>query len=217
MRVIFLGAPGTGKGTQAQYFSKKYAIPQISTGDILRKAVQDGTELGKKAQVIMEAGELVPDDIIIGLVKERISQKDCENGYLFDGFPRTINQAESLDTMLSDRGPIDFVVYFDVNEKEIIKRLTSRRVCGQCGNVYSTLYNPPPDSGICEKCGGKVIHRDDDSEETVKNRLAVYEKNTAPLKAYYDAQGKLKIIDGGLSVEQVRKNIDVIFAEEPNA
>ncbi|MBN1996595.1 adenylate kinase [candidate division KSB1 bacterium] len=214
MRAIFLGAPGTGKGTQAQYLALKYSIPQISTGDILRKAVQDGTELGKKARVIMESGQLVSDDIIIGLVKERIDQDDCKNGYLFDGFPRTIKQAESLDAMLGDRETLDVVVYFDVAEQEIIKRLTSRRVCGQCGNVYSTIYNPPPASGICEKCGGKVIHRDDDTVETVKNRLAVYEQNTAPLKAYYERQGKLRVVDGGLPVEQVRENIDAIFAEE---
>jgi len=211
MQVIFLGAPGTGKGTQAAFFSEKYRIPQISTGDILRKAVKDGTELGKKAKAIMEEGGLVPDDIIIELVKERLANPDCQQGYILDGFPRTIAQAESLDQHLANRKPISAVIYFDVDEEALVERITSRRVCSQCGATYNIITNPPKEDNICDVCGGKVIQRDDDKEETVRNRLAVYHEKTAPLKEYYEKQNKLIVVDGSRTIEQVREELDKIF------
>ena len=213
MRMIFLGAPGTGKGTQASYFAQKYALPQISTGDILRKAVQDHTGLGDKAKAIMESGGLVSDDIIIALVQDRLSQPDCEQGYILDGFPRTLEQAQALDKLLGREGAIDAVIYFEVSEEEIIRRLTSRRVCVDCGEVYNTISNPPPDTLKCLRCGGQIIQRDDDSVETVKNRLKVYYEKTYPLKSYYEEQKKLRIIDGIQGVDKVRADIETIYLQ----
>ena len=210
MRTIFLGAPGTGKGTQASVLASKYNIPQISTGDILRQAVKDGTEIGKKAKAIMESGGLVSDDIIIALIKERLAQADCQKGYILDGFPRTVPQAESLDKILEETAPIVGVIYFDVSEQEIITRLTSRRTCSQCGINYNMISDPPPANG-CKECGGNVIQRDDDKEATVRNRLVVYNEKTAPLIDFYKAQGKLINIDGALGVEKVREEIDAVF------
>lgn len=207
MRQIYLGAPGTGKGTQASVLAEKYNIPQISTGDILRKAVADGTELGKKAKAIMDSGGLVSDDIIIGLMEERLAQDDCKNGYILDGFPRTIKQAEDLDAMLEGKAGIDAVIYFDVDEDEIVKRITSRRTCTQCGYNHNMIYDPPVDGDKCAKCGGTVIQRDDDKEETVRNRLVVYNEKTSPLVEYYKAQGKLYAVDGSQDVEKVRQDI----------
>jgi len=207
LKLIFLGAPGTGKGTQASVLAEKYGIPQISTGDILRKAVADGTELGKKAKAIMESGGLVSDDIIIGLIKERLAQPDCAGGYILDGFPRTIAQGESLDELLAATGGIDAVIYFDVAEDEIVKRLTSRRTCSKCGYNYNMISDPPPADNKCEKCGGEIIQRDDDKEETVRNRLVVYAENTAPLIAYYKKQNKLHSVDGAQGVDKVRQDI----------
>ncbi len=211
MRTIFLGAPGTGKGTQASVFADKYNIPQISTGDILRQAVNEGSELGKQAKSIMDRGGLVSDDIIIGLIKERLVSQDCLNGYILDGFPRTVPQAKSLDNILQDGAPIDGVIYFDVPEEIIIARLTSRRVCSKCGYNYNLISDPPPEDGKCRICGGEIIQRDDDKEETVKNRLLVYKEKTAPLKDFYQEQQKLYVIDGTRSVDQVRQDINKIF------
>jgi adenylate kinase len=211
MRTIFLGAPGTGKGTQAAVLAEKFSIPQISTGDILRKAVKDGTELGKKAKIIMQSGGLVSDDIIIGLIQERLAQPDCAAGYILDGFPRTIAQAESLDDMLKDAKPIKAVIYFDVDENEIVKRLTSRRTCGQCGYNYNMITDPPPADNVCRICGGAVIQRDDDKEVTVKNRLLVYKEKTEPLKEYYVKQNKLRVIDGNREVEEVREELIELY------
>ncbi|MBN2412591.1 adenylate kinase [candidate division KSB1 bacterium] len=207
MRTIFLGAPGTGKGTQAAVLAEKFSIPQISTGDILRKAVKDGTELGKKAKIIMESGALVSDDIIIGLIEARLAEPDCVAGYILDGFPRTIAQAESLDNMLKDTSPIEAVIYFDVDEDEIVKRLTSRRTCGQCGYNYNMITDPPPADNVCRICGGTVIQRDDDKEVTVRNRLLVYKEKTEPLKEYYVKQNKLRVIDGNREVKKVREEL----------
>lgn len=211
MKTIFLGAPGTGKGTQASVLAKKYDIPQISTGDILRKAVADGTELGQKAKAIMDQGGLVSDDIIIGLIEERLAQPDCQKGYILDGFPRTIKQAEDLDSLLGTENSIDAVIYFDVPEDDIVKRLTSRRTCSQCGYNYNMITDPPPEDGKCRICGGEVIQRDDDKEETVRNRLQVYREKTEPLKDYYQKQDKLITIDGSQEVEDVRKDINEVF------
>lgn len=212
MRSIFLGAPGTGKGTQASVLAEKYGIPQISTGDILRQAVKDGTELGKKAKAIMDSGGLVSDDIIVALIKERLLQDDCQKGYILDGFPRTVPQAESLDVILKESNPIDTVIYFDVPEENIITRLTSRRTCSECGKNYNAITDPPPADG-CGACGGKVIQRDDDSEATVRNRLVVYNEKTAPLIDFYKAQGKMITIDGSQDVETVREETDKVFAK----
>lgn len=210
MKLIFLGAPGTGKGTQAGYLSEKYGIPQISTGDILRKAVADGTELGKKAKAIMDSGDLVSDDIIIALVEERLKKSDCKPGYILDGFPRTLAQAKELDALLGDDG-IDAVIYFDVDESEIIRRLTSRRTCSKCGYNYNMITDPPPPDNTCEKCGGTIIQRDDDKEATVRNRLEVYKEKTEPLKEYYQKQNKLYTINGSQGVESVRKDLVSLY------
>ncbi len=207
MKLIFLGAPGTGKGTQASVLAEKYNIPQISTGDILRKAVAEGSELGQKAKAIMESGGLVSDDIIIGLIRERLAQPDCKPGYILDGFPRTIAQAESLDKLLAAQGGIDAVIYFDVAEDEIVRRLTSRRTCSQCGYNYNMISDPPPTDNTCEKCGGDIIQRDDDKEETVRHRLVVYNEKTAPLVDYYKKQNKLYTIDAARDVKKVRQDI----------
>lgn len=207
MRLIFLGAPGTGKGTQASVLAEKYNIPQISTGDILRKAVAEGTELGKKAKSIMDSGGLVSDDIIIGLIEERLSQPDAQSGYILDGFPRTIKQAEELDNLLPEDKAIDAVIYFDVPAEEIVDRLTSRRTCSVCGKNYNMKTDPPPPDNKCRVCGGEIIQRDDDKEETVRNRLSVYNEKTAPLVEYYEKQKKLYRIDGSKEVEEVRKDI----------
>jgi adenylate kinase len=207
MRVIFLGAPGTGKGTQAGYISKKFGVPQISTGNILRKAVKDGTDLGVKAKAIMEAGGLVSDDIMIKLVEQRLSLPDCDNGYILDGFPRTLKQAQSLDEMLKNGNQIDAVIYFDVEEEELVKRITSRRVCVQCGKTYNVITDPPPASNLCEIDGGEIIQRDDDKEETVRKRLKVYQESTSPLYEYYKVRNKLFLIDASRTIRKVREAI----------
>ena len=208
MRLIMLGAPGVGKGTQAKLLQDQFGIPQISTGDILRAAVRDGTELGKVAKSYMDRGELVPDDVIIGIIRERISQPDCEKGFILDGFPRTIPQAEALDQMLAEMNlNLDGVLEIYVDPEKIVQRLTNRRVCSECGAVFNLLTNPPPEDGKCPNCGGEIIQRDDDKEETVRNRLAVYEKQTAPLKEFYKGKGLLKTIDGDDAIENVYKRI----------
>ncbi len=207
MRIIMLGAPGAGKGTQASRISERYGIPQISTGDILRSAVREGTELGKKAKEYMDRGELVPDEIVIGIVRERIVQDDRKKGFILDGFPRTVVQAEALDRMLEELGlSIDYVINIDVPEEEIVKRLTGRRTCRNCQAMYHVIFNPPKKDNVCDKCGGELYQRDDDKEETIRARLEVYKRQTAPLIDYYSRKGKLVNIDG-------TKGIDEIFEE----
>ncbi|HNW61040.1 MAG TPA: adenylate kinase [bacterium] len=212
MRLVFLGAPGSGKGTQAVWLRDKFGIPQISTGDILRKAVADGTELGRQADAIMKSGALVSDELIIALVRERLSQPDCAPGFILDGFPRTIAQGESLDTMLGASQAIQSAIFFDVSESEIIRRLTSRRTCASCGRIYNIHSDPPPASGLCGSCGGTIIQRKDDSEETVLNRLKVYEEKTAPLKEFYNKQKKLYILRAEQPVDRVRAELDTLIA-----
>lgn len=208
MRLIMLGAPGVGKGTQAKRLQDEFGIPQISTGDILRAAARDGTELGRVAKGYMDRGELVPDDVIIGIIRERISQPDCERGFILDGFPRTIPQAESLDKILAEMAlNLDTVLEIYVDPEKIVQRLSNRRVCSQCGAVFNLLTDPPPADGKCPNCGGEIIQRDDDKEETVRNRLAVYEKQTAPLKEFYSKKGILETIDGDDTIENVYKKI----------
>jgi adenylate kinase len=207
MRLIFLGAPGTGKGTQAGAIADQYNIPQVATGDILRRAVKEGTELGQKAKTIMDRGELVPDQIILDLIKSRLSEPDCENGYILDGFPRTLDQAEGLDRMM-DGDAVDAVIYFDMPQDEIIERVTSRRVCVSCGKTFNMINNPPPEDKVCPRCGGDIIQRDDDKEETVRKRLVVYKEKTAPLVNYYRERGRLLTIDASGTVDAVRKEIE---------
>jgi len=197
MKLVLLGPPGAGKGTQAKMLIEKYHIPQISTGDILRQAVKDGTSLGKEAKTYMDQGELVPDELIINLVKERIKADDCKEGYIFDGFPRTVAQAEALDTVLEDLSTkLNAVVSIDVPEDEVVKRLSGRRTCKSCGTLYHIIYNPSTKEGICDKCSGELFQRDDDNETTIRQRLAVYKEQTSPLIEYYSKQGLVKAIPG---------------------
>lgn len=208
MNLILLGAPGAGKGTQAKIIMDKYGIPQISTGDMLREAVAKGTELGKKAKEFMTQGKLVPDEIVIGIVKERLAQKDCEKGFILDGFPRTLAQAEALDKMLAEMGKkIDAVINVNVPEEEVVKRIVNRRTCKNCGAIYHLIYNPPKKPGICDKCGGELYQRDDDKEETVRERYRVYKKNTEPLIDYYKKKGILYDVDGTKDIEGVKKEV----------
>lgn len=208
MRIVLLGAPGAGKGTQAKMLIDKYQIPQISTGDILRKAVADGTPLGKEAKSYMDKGELVPDSVVIGLVKERLAQDDCKKGYILDGFPRTTPQAEELDNVLSDmKSPLDVALSVDVPKDDLMKRLTGRRTCKGCQQMYNVYFSPPQKEGVCDKCGGELYQRDDDKEETINNRLDVYEKSTAPLIDYYGKKSILKSVEGTGSIDDIFNQI----------
>jgi len=213
MNVILLGAPGSGKGTQAQQLVEKYGFPQISTGDILRKAVKDGTELGVKAKQYMDRGELVPDDVILGVIEDRLQQDDCKNGAIFDGFPRTIQQADGLDALLNRIGSnLDLTISLEVPDDAIIKRLTSRRVCNNCGAVFNVITNPPPEDGICPMCkSGSIIQRDDDREETIRNRLEVYHRQTKPLQDYYPGRGLLRIVDGNGTPQEIFTKLCRLF------
>jgi adenylate kinase len=208
MHLILFGAPGVGKGTQAKLISKKFNIPQISTGDMLRDAVKSQTELGQKASLLMNQGKLVPDDIILELIRERISLDDCKGGFILDGFPRTIAQAEELDRLFSELKLSDVTcIEIFVPDEEIIKRLVSRRLCEKCGTDYNLITNPPPEDMKCVKCGGNIIQRKDDNEETISNRLNVYLAQTAPLKEYYQQKGAFYSIDGLRSIEDVSNDI----------
>ena len=193
MKLILLGAPGAGKGTQAEVISEKYNIPTISTGNIIRAALKNGTEMGLKAKSFIEAGNLVPDDVVIGIIKERLAESDCENGYILDGFPRTIPQAEALDEMGFE---IDAALSIEVADEEIVKRMSGRRVCEKCGASYHTEYKKPAVDGKCNFCDGALVIRKDDEPETVKNRLEIYHEQTEPLKEYYKSCGKLLCVEG---------------------
>ncbi|MDH5396004.1 MAG: adenylate kinase [Gammaproteobacteria bacterium] len=196
MKLILLGAPGAGKGTVAKLLTKMDGSVQISTGDILRAAVAAGTELGKKAQAAMKAGDLVSDDLIMGIMGERLKEDDCKNGYLLDGFPRTIPQAEALKKLLADMGEeLDMVVNIDVPRDVILDRLTTRRTCEGCGAIYNVKSNPPKEEGKCDKCGGAVTQREDETEEAIGNRLDVYNKQTAPLADFYAKEGNMITVD----------------------
>ena len=201
MKIILLGAPGAGKGTQAEAICKHLSIPQISTGNIIRAALKNGTEMGKKAQAYMDAGKLVPDEVVIGIIEERLQEDDCKNGYVLDGFPRTIPQAEALDKMVK----IDKVIDLEVSDEAIIARMSGRRVCEKCGKTYHTINKPSKIEGVCEVCTGALIQRKDDHIDTVKTRLETYHKETEPLKDYYEAQGKLKLIDCPDSIDGTTK------------
>lgn len=207
MKIIMLGAPGAGKGTQAKLLSDKYSIPHISTGDIFRANIKEGTELGKKAKEYMDAGALVPDELTVDLVIDRIGREDCAKGYILDGFPRTINQAQKLTEALAETGDIDFAVNVDVPDEAIIDRMSGRRVCPACGASYHVVNIPTKVEGICDRCGAAVIQRDDDKAETVKKRLDVYHEQTQPLIDYYREMGKEVEIDGTQSMENVFASI----------
>ena len=208
MRAVLLGPPGAGKGTQAIRLVKKYGVPQISTGDIFRKNIKEGTELGKKAQEYMNAGGLVPDELVVDLVKDRLMQEDCANGYLLDGFPRTIAQAEQLDEFLGELGTkLDAVINFEVGYDTLMERLTGRRLCKACGASYHIKNFPPKTEGICDKCGGELIQRADDTAETAMRRIEVYEESTAPLIEYYTKSGVLKNFDAEKDPKEVFEDI----------
>ncbi len=197
MKIIMLGAPGAGKGTQAKMIAEKYMIPHISTGDIFRANIKEGTELGKQAKEYMDKGQLVPDSLTVNLLLDRVAKDDCKNGYVLDGFPRTIPQAEVLDEALSKLGEnIDYAIDVDVPDENIINRMSGRRACVTCGATYHLKHIPPKKEGICDKCGSELILRDDDKPETVKKRLDVYHKQTQPLIDYYTNKGILKTVDG---------------------
>ncbi len=199
MRIVLLGGPGSGKGTQAKMLTEKYGIPQISTGDIFRAAVKEGTPMGLKAKAYMDKGELVPDDVVVGVVQERLAKPDLRNGYMLDGFPRTMPQAEALDKILAVMGQsLSHAVLVDVPDTELMKRLTGRRTCrnSACGKMYHVMFNPPKKEGICDSCGSELYQRDDDSEATISERLNVYAEQTAPLIDYYDKKGLLRRIEG---------------------
>jgi len=212
VRLILLGAPGAGKGTQAKKLIEKYGIPQISTGDILRKAVADGTPLGKEAKSYMDKGELVPDSVVIGLVKERLAQDDCKKGYILDGFPRNTAQAEALDKVLNDMGmPLDSALSVDVPKDDLMKRLTGRRTCRKCQQMYNIYFSTSNKEGICDKCGGELYQRDDDREDTIKKRLDVYEAQTAPLIDYYSKKGILKTVQGIGSIDEIFNKVCAVL------
>lgn len=208
MNWILLGPPGSGKGTQAKRLIEKYDIPQISTGDLLREAVKNGTELGKEAKQFMDAGKLVPDEVVIGMVKERLQKDDAQKGFILDGFPRTVPQAEELDKVLEGMGKkIDKVINIEVPDEEVVERLSGRRTCKDCGAMYHVKFSPPKEEGKCDKCGGELYQRDDDNPETIKSRLQVYHEQTAPLKDYYGKQGLVADIAGVGDIDGITKAV----------
>ena len=202
MKIILLGAPGAGKGTQAEIICNHLNIPTISTGNIIREALKTGTEMGLKAKSYMEAGQLVPDEVVIGIIKERLAKDDCKNGFILDGFPRTIPQAEALDSMGIE---IDKVIDIEVSDDKIVERMSGRRVCEKCGASYHLVYKRPKTDGVCDTCAGALVQRKDDHPDTVKARLEVYHNETEPLKNYYDAQGKLTIVEGQNDIKDTTK------------
>jgi adenylate kinase len=206
--LIFLGAPGAGKGTQAREVSKEFNIPQISTGDMLREAVKKGTALGLEAKKKMEAGELVPDEVVCGIVEERVGQPDCAQGFILDGFPRTIAQAQFVDAMLQRKGRGNpLAVNIRVDEDVLLKRLTGRRTCSVCGEIYNVYFNPPKQDGVCDKEGGKLLERADDNESTIRQRLVAYNNQTSPLIDYYRKKSLLHELNGNLEPDQISKNL----------
>ncbi len=214
MNIINFGPPGAGKGTQAKKMVDFYGIPQISTGDILRANVREGTELGLAAKEYMDKGELVPDEVLIGIIKNRLKEKDCEKGFILDGYPRTIPQADALATILDEiNKPIDVVLNLEVPDEELVERVSGRLMCGNCGASYHRTFNPPRKEGICDVCGGELFQRDDDKEEAVKNRLTVYKRQTQPLIDYYAKKSLLVSLDGTKGIDEVFEDIKAILAK----
>ena len=213
MKIVMLGAPGAGKGTQADKIAEKFGLPHISTGDIFRKNIKEGTELGKEAKSYMDAGKLVPDELTVRLLLDRVKNDDCAKGYILDGYPRTIPQAEALDKELTKLGEkIDYAINVDVPDENIINRMSGRRACLKCGATYHLKYVPPKKDGVCDECGSELVIRDDDKPETVKNRLAVYHEQTQPLIEYFEKQGVLHTVDGTTDAGDVFKAIEQILS-----
>ncbi len=212
MNIVLMGLPGAGKGTQAEKIVEKYAIPHISTGDMFRAAIKEGTELGLKAKAFMDEGKLVPDEVTIGIVRERLSQPDCEKGFLLDGFPRTVPQAEALDSILEELGrPVEHTINIEVEKEELIARLSGRRICKTCGASYHLIFNPPAVEGKCDKDGGELYTRADDNPETVANRLEVNMNQAQPLLDFYQAKGVLTNIDGQQDINKVFADLDALL------
>lgn len=215
MNIVLMGLPGAGKGTQADEIVKKYDIPHISTGDMFRAAISEGTELGVKAKSFMDQGSLVPDEVTIGIVRERLSQADCDEGFLLDGFPRTVPQAEALNELLADLGKkVTYVININVEKEELISRLTGRRICKVCGSSYHLQFDPPKVEGRCDKDDGELYQRADDNPETVTNRLEVNMSQTQPLLDFYEKQGVLKNVDGQKPIDEVFKAVDAILQQD---
>jgi adenylate kinase len=214
LNIVLLGAPGSGKGTQAERIIKQHEIPHISTGDILRDAVAKGTDLGAAAKRFMEAGDLVPDDVIIGIMRDRLGEPDAGRGFLLDGFPRTIEQARALDGMLADAGrSLTHVLLLDVPEEELVQRLSGRRMCRGCGANFNVIFKPPKSAGVCDVCGGELYQRSDDNEETVRNRLTVYRRQTEPLVGYYEEHGLVRrFYGGGRGPDEVFAEVDALLS-----
>lgn len=214
MNIILMGLPGAGKGTQAAKIIKKYPIPHISTGDMFRLAIKNETELGQEAKSYMDKGELVPDEVTVGIVKERLSQSDAKDGFLLDGFPRTVEQAEALNGIMDELGTqIDRTINVEVDEEELMNRLTGRRICEVCGTAYHLVFNPPKEDGVCDLDGGKLYQREDDNPETVANRLEVNLKQTAPLLDFYKNQNVLSNVDGSKDIDEVFSEVDEILQD----
>jgi adenylate kinase len=208
MKLILLGPPGAGKGTQAKMLTDRFGIPQISTGDILRSAVKEGTPMGVKAKAFMDAGGLVPDEVVVGIVRERLQRGDCAGGFILDGFPRTVAQADALKETLQQLGKnLDAVISLEVDVEALVERLTGRRTCKACGRGYHVKFDPPKVAGTCDICGGELIQRDDDKEETIRKRLEVYHQQTAPLVAYYRTDSLLTSVDGMREIDTVQQQI----------
>jgi len=214
MKVIMLGAPGAGKGTQAKMIAEKYSIPHISTGDIFRANIKNGTDLGKEAKTYIDAGKLVPDELTVKILLDRVKEDDCKDGYVLDGFPRTIPQAEVLENALKElNDSVDFAINVDVPDENIVRRMAGRRACLSCGATYHIEHIPPKKEGICDKCGAELVLRDDDKPETVLNRLKVYHEQTQPLIDFYEKKGILKNVDGTVDMKDVFKAITDILGE----
>jgi adenylate kinase len=208
MNLVLMGLPGAGKGTQAEQMVEYYNIPHISTGDMFRAAIKEGTDLGVKAKQFMDKGELVPDEVTIGIVRERLAKDDCKEGFLLDGFPRTVAQAEALENILEElKRPLDYVINIDVDQDILMERLTGRRICKNCGATYHLVFNPPSQEGTCDKCGGELYQREDDNPETVSNRLAVNVKQSQPLLDFYNQKGYLRNIKGDQDITKVFEDI----------
>lgn len=208
MKIVMLGAPGAGKGTQAKRIAEEYGVPHISTGDIFRANIKNNTPLGQQAKIYMDKGELVPDELVVSLIMDRFDEPDCEKGYILDGYPRTIPQAEALDKALKENGEkLDFAIDVDVPDEVIINRMSGRRACLNCGATYHVVNNPPKAEDVCDSCGNVLVQREDDKEETVRNRLDVYHDQTEPLKQYYAGSGVLYTVDGTKDMEEVFKSI----------
>lgn len=215
MKLILLGPPGAGKGTQAVMLVERFGIPQISTGDMLRAAVKEQSPMGLKAKECMDSGALVPDEVVVGIVEERLQQDDCKDGFILDGFPRTVPQADALKSVLAGLGKnLDSVISLEVDTNALVERLTGRRTCGACGKGFHLKFDPPGADGKCNACGGELVHRDDDKEETIRNRMDIYHQQTAPLEDYYRQEGLLQAIDGMQEISAVQvKIVSVLQAD----